>query len=75
MILITPMMKALRSSDTSVLTRATRLNNPEDGILHSHRRDNLKSYEKIRVQGLTLPVSLASTLYIYIYIYIYIYYC
>jgi hypothetical protein len=28
-----------------VLTRATRRNNPEDTILHSHRRENLKSYE------------------------------
>jgi hypothetical protein len=31
-------------SETSVLTRATRRNNPEDTILHSHRRENLKSY-------------------------------
>jgi hypothetical protein len=26
------------------LTRATRRNNPEDTSLHSHRRENLKSY-------------------------------
>jgi hypothetical protein len=32
------------SSETSVLTRATRRNNLEDTILHSHRRENLKSY-------------------------------
>jgi hypothetical protein len=32
------------SFETSVLTRATRRNNPEDTILHSHRRENLKSY-------------------------------
>jgi hypothetical protein len=32
------------SSETSVLTRATRRNNPEDTFLHSHRRENLKSY-------------------------------
>jgi hypothetical protein len=31
-------------SKTSVHTRATRRNNPEDTILHSHRRENLKSY-------------------------------
>jgi hypothetical protein len=32
------------SSETSVHTRATQRNNPEDTILHSHRRENLKSY-------------------------------
>jgi hypothetical protein len=38
------MMEAIRSSETSLSTRATCRNIQEYGILHSHFHENLKSY-------------------------------
>jgi hypothetical protein len=46
------MMEKMRSSETSVLTTVTRHRTPEDDILHSHSRENLKSYIIIYYQGL-----------------------
>jgi hypothetical protein len=52
LILSTLMMKAIRSSETSVITRVTWRHIPEIAILHSHCREILKSF--IALSGLTL---------------------
>jgi cobalamin synthase len=51
-ILVTLMVEALRSSETSVLTRATRSNTQEDGVFHRHRREYLKSYVALTIWAL-----------------------
>jgi hypothetical protein len=52
LILVNLIMEGIRSSETSILTRATRRHIPEDGILHSHLCENFKSY--ITLTGLEL---------------------
>jgi hypothetical protein len=41
------MMEATLSSDMSIVTRATGPHSPEDGVLHGHRREYLKSYSPV----------------------------
>jgi hypothetical protein len=49
LIIFTLMMEATCSFETSVLIRTTRRHIPEDGILHSHRRENLRSHIGIKM--------------------------
>jgi hypothetical protein len=55
-------MEAIPSSETSVHTRSTWRHIPEDGILHSHCCENLKSYNNLlnwknRVELILLKLS------------------
>jgi hypothetical protein len=54
-ILFTLLKEALSSSDTSVIRRATRRNIPEDTIIQSHLRENLKSYMIVHVFSRIYP--------------------
>jgi hypothetical protein len=47
--------KAATRTRHTLLINPTRLNNPEDTILHSHRRENLKSYIR-RVFNISLKI-------------------
>jgi hypothetical protein len=53
-ILVTLMKEALIASETSVFTRATI---PEDAILYSHRRENLKPYNRVQTGSFLLAVA------------------
>jgi hypothetical protein len=58
-ILVTLMMEAICSSETSVLRRAKQCNIPEEGILHGHRREEtstLLTLPNLYLQNLLLPL-------------------
>jgi hypothetical protein len=58
------MTDATHSFETSVLTRATRHHIPQDVILHSHRRENLKSYRPLTEhQSFVLEMSIHNVCY------------
>jgi hypothetical protein len=54
-ILVNLMMEALLSSETSVLARVTQRKIPEDSILHSYRRQSLRSYVSVLMYVLKCP--------------------
>jgi hypothetical protein len=50
---VTGNRRTLRKTETSVLTKATRRNIPEGGIIFTHRRENIKSYTVLFI--ITVP--------------------
>jgi hypothetical protein len=61
LILSTLMLEAIHSSQTSVRTIATRHHIPEDDILHSHGRENLKSYRRALLSDLSFEINVLLT--------------
>jgi hypothetical protein len=58
------MMEVLSSFETSVPTRVTQRDVPENGILHSHRRENLRSYKiTISCLGIICVLRVSSSFY------------
>jgi hypothetical protein len=60
-LLRTDVSEALSSSETSILITAIPRNIQEDTILHSHRRENIKSYQDLPNFPLGSPVSGVTT--------------
>jgi hypothetical protein len=52
-IFVTLMMEAIYSSETSV-HKEPRAQHPEDGVLHSHRRENLRSYTELSCLAMSI---------------------
>jgi hypothetical protein len=52
------MMEVISSFETSIPTRATLHHIPDDGILHSHHHENLKSYTEYVLSNLAIPLTI-----------------
>jgi hypothetical protein len=61
-ILVTFVLQVIRSSETSVLTRATRRKIPKEIILHCHRQEHFKFYTLIDIYYVRFEVFTAVTM-------------
>jgi hypothetical protein len=59
-------MEAVRSTETSVPTRTTRRYIPEDGILHNHHLESLRSYIAVPYGGLIITFDEATASHVYL---------